>query len=108
MVFTLGDGQIGARPSIASGGGRLILAKDAPRAALAGGPARPYPVGGGPGLCRPQFLRHGWRCPAAVQRTCGGGGAADGTWAERRRVLVHCWRCMRRSRQRSAGKGGSL
>ena len=25
MVFTLGDGQIGARPSIASGGGRLIL-----------------------------------------------------------------------------------
>ena len=25
MVFTLGDGQIGARPSIASGGSRLIL-----------------------------------------------------------------------------------
>jgi hypothetical protein len=58
MVFTLGDGQIGARPSIASGGGRLTLSHRRTRATLAGGPGRPYPVGGGPGL--PPAVHEAW------------------------------------------------
>jgi hypothetical protein len=40
------------------------------------GPCETLSCGWRPWLSRPQFLRHGWRCPAAAQGTCGGGGAA--------------------------------
>jgi hypothetical protein len=53
----------------------------------------------------PAVPGHGWRCPAAVQRTCGAGVMSDRTWAERRRVLVHCWRCMRRSKAALGSEG---
>jgi hypothetical protein len=73
MVLTPGDGQSGARPSDAPRGGQLILSHRRTPGGSRVVPGETLSCGRRPGLCRPQFLRRGWRCPAAVQRTCGGG-----------------------------------